>query len=288
MPSRSPQQSPTVIRLKWTAFIVCFVLAIVAALLGLRSPMLHEYEYEEDLYVGLDGRATVYVSASLPALVALHGFDLPTDPAARIDRAKLRELFAAPGVTVGSLSAWRRFGRRFVTVRLDADDVRRLPAARMFANDSYEFGRAGSGFRLAERVGPWVTKPIPDVGWDGSELVGFRWHIPSRIDAHNTREENFLRGNILVWEQPLAARLAGEPVEMKVRMQGRTILYGALWLFATSAATAVVVFGLLLWWVATRGRRGRGRGAPTRKAGESRVGREAEAEAGSRGVPGEG
>ncbi len=250
---RPPSRVAT--RLKWTAFGVCVVLAIVAALIGLRSPMLHEYEYQEDLYVGLDGSATVYVSASLPALVALHGFDLPTSASAPFDRAKIRDLFAGPGVTVGAMSTWRRHGRRFVSVRLDVRGIRNLAASRPFANDTFEFGRAGTGFRLAEHVGAWSIRPIPNVGWNGGELVGFRWHIPSKIDDHNTREENFLRGNILVWEQPLSDRLAGTPLEMKVRMQSRTILYGALWLFATSAASALVVVGLIVWWVVSRGRR---------------------------------
>jgi hypothetical protein len=255
MPPRPPRsQSRFVTRLRWTAFGFCAVLATLGALLGLRSPMLHQYEYQEDVYVGLDASATVYVSASLPALVALHGFDLPTSPSALVDRTSVRRQFAGPGVTVGSMSLWRRHGRRFVTVRLDVRDIRRLPASRAFANDTFEFGRAGAGFRLAERLGPWPTRPIPEIGWDGSEMVGFRWHIPSRIEVHNTRAEDFLRGNILVWEQPLAARLAGTPLEMKVRMEGRTILYSALWLFATSVASAVVVVGLVVWWIMTRGR----------------------------------
>ena len=50
-----------------TALVVCVLLAIIATLLGLRSPMVHQYEYQEDVYVSLDGTASVYVSASLPA-----------------------------------------------------------------------------------------------------------------------------------------------------------------------------------------------------------------------------
>ena len=34
------------------------------------------YEYEEELYLGLDGSATLNVNASVPALVALRGVDL--------------------------------------------------------------------------------------------------------------------------------------------------------------------------------------------------------------------
>ena len=63
-PSRRARQ------LKIIALVVCILLAILGALLGLRSPMLHQYEYQEDLYVSLDGSASVYVSGSLPVLAA--------------------------------------------------------------------------------------------------------------------------------------------------------------------------------------------------------------------------
>jgi hypothetical protein len=240
-------------RLKWTAVGVCVVLATIGALLGLRSPMLHQYEYQEDVYLSLDGSASVYVSASAPALIALHGMDLSTDPGSRIDRAKIRQMFGGPGVTVSAISTWRRWGRRFITVRLDTRDVRRLPAAAPFSRNAFEFGRFRSGYRLVERLGPSASRPVGSVGWDGRELVGFRWHIPSRIERHNTREENFLRGNILVWEQPLTRRLAGAPLQMEVEMQPQSILYSTLWLFGVSAVSALVVVALVVWWVVKKG-----------------------------------
>jgi len=241
-------------RLKWTGVCVCVVLAIVAILLGLRSPMLHQYEYQEDVHLSLDGSASVYISGSLPALVALHGMDLPTDPGSRIDRARIRQMFGGPGVTVSAVSAWRRWGRRFVTVRLDTRDVRRLPGAAPFSRGAFEFGRFGSLYRLVERLGPAVNRPVGSVGWDGRELVGFRWHIPSRIERHNTLQENFLRGNILVWEQLLTKRLASTPLRMEVEMQPQSILYSALSLFAVSAISAIVVIALVVWWFVRKGR----------------------------------
>lgn len=243
-------------RLKWTAFLVCVALAIIGALLGLRSPMLHQYEYQEDVYVSLDGSASVYIGASLPALAALYGLDIPTDPGALLDRRKLREALGGPGVTVSSINSWRRYGRRFVTVRLDTNDIRRLPAAKPFAASTFEFGRSKNGYSLIEELGPARNKPIPSVGWDRKELVGFRWHIPSRVIKHNTFRQNVLRGNILVWEQSLADRLSGVPLEMQVDMQGQSILYGALWLFAASALSAVLVVALIVWWVVARGKKG--------------------------------
>lgn len=249
-----PVRSRRVTRLKWTAFAVCVVLAIIGALLGLRGPMLHVYEYQEDVYLSLDGSASVYVSASIPALVALCGVDLSTDPKAPVDRAKLRAAFTGPGVSLSSISTWRRSGRRFVTLRVDATHVSKLSFVGPLARNVFEFSRVKAGYRVREHVGPSANWPVTGVGWDGSELVGYRWHLPAKIESHNTLDENFLRGNILVWEQPLAARLSGVPLDMQAEMQAESILYGTLWLFATSAAAALVLVALVLWWIVRKGK----------------------------------
>ena len=55
---------------------VCVVLccsAIAAACSG--RVLKPQYEYEEELYLDLDGSATLNLNASVPALVALHGVD---------------------------------------------------------------------------------------------------------------------------------------------------------------------------------------------------------------------
>jgi hypothetical protein len=249
-----PVRSRRVTRLKWTAFAICVVLAAIGALMGLRSPMLHVYEYQEDVYLSLDGSASVYISASLPALVALYGLDLSTDPKAPVDRATLRSSFAGHGVSVSSIATWRRDGRRFVTIRVDAATVRRLSTAGPFSCNTYEFTRVKNGYEFRDQLGPSVNQFVGPVGWDGRELVGFRWHLPSKIEYYNTPPENFLRGNILVWEQTLFDRLAGTPLDMTVVMQRESILYGTLWLFAMSAGAALTVVALVLWWIVRKGK----------------------------------
>jgi hypothetical protein len=91
------------------------------------------------------------------------------------------------------------------------------------------------------------------VGWTGNERVAFRMHLPSRIPFHNS-PTGVGRGNILEWEQPLSARLAGEPIDMRVQMEPQSILYSTLLLFAGTIVAAAVTFGVVIWWVARRGR----------------------------------
>jgi hypothetical protein len=230
-----------------------------------------QYEYEEELFVRLDGSASVTVNASVPALVALRGLELPLDPDAPIDRARVRALYESPVAQVTHVSrGWRRAGRPFVQVQLDVPDIRRLPEAGPFAWSSYRLdlvqGEEGPLYHYRQRVGApaFVPGTLQNVGWTGKELVAFRLHLPSRIRYHNARDvdtnepRDYERGNILRWEQYLADRLDGVPVEIEVRMDSQSILYTTLWLFGTAFAAAVALLAFLVWLMFRKGASQRG------------------------------
>ena len=222
-----------------------------------------QYEYEEDMTIALDGSVTIVVNASLPALVALRGLDLPVDPNARPDRDRIRQMYSTPVTSVTRVSRpWSRKGRRFVQIRVQVDDVRRLHEAPPFAWSKYSMTEEGGHHVFTEVVGPSAMKPgtLKNYGWDGSEIVAFRLHVPSKILFHNSRslETNEPlqpeRGNILAWEQHLADRLEGKPVQIKVEMESRSILYRTLWIFVGAFTAAVLLLALLVWWFVWRGR----------------------------------
>jgi len=227
------------------------------SVVGCGGPLIRQYEYEEDIHLSLDGSAVVYVNASVPALVALRGLDLDPRPGARLDRVRVREIFSSQVGRVSQVSASRRAGRRFVHVRIDVPDIRQLGKAGPFAWSTYRLARADGVWTYEQKVGPSDGRQVGQVGWTGREVVAFRLHIPSRIEFHNTRAENFLRGNILVWEQPLAERLAGRPLDIQVRMQTRSILRHTLLLFAGSGLAAIAALATLVWWVVRKGSRER-------------------------------
>jgi len=244
-----------------TARIVRACAALVLAALlsacggaGLLTP---QYEYEEDLYPTLDGGVTLYVNASLASLAALRGLDLPTDPQARVDRPAIRKLYQAPGVEVGTPTLSRRDGRRFVHLRLEAHSLAALTAVAPLSWSRYEFTQAGGEFHFRHQLGPPAGRSVADAGWTGQALVAFRVHPPSRILFHNSKAP-IARGNILVWTQPLQARLAGEPLDLQVRMEASSILARTLLLFGSTILAAVVAFGIVVWWVARKGGPARG------------------------------
>jgi hypothetical protein len=221
-----------------------------------------QYEYEEDLYLSIDGSATLVVNASIPALVALRGLPLDASGTATPDLATIRAAYESPVSRVTRVSPpWRRGGRRFVQVRIAVTDVRKLSEVAPLSWSRYQFAQLGGRHVFEQHVGASALRPgtLQNVGWKGTELVGFRLHLPSRIMWHNSRDlENneprgVSRGNILAWEQHLPDRLDGAPLHIKVEMDSQSILYRTLWLFAGAFAAALAVLAFLIWFTMRKG-----------------------------------
>jgi hypothetical protein len=210
------------------------------------------YEYDEEIYLGLDGSATVYVNASVPALVALRGAPLDVDPRARLDRNDVVQFFTSPVTEVQSVTTSRRDNRRYVHVRLTVRDIRRLSEATPFAWSRYSLNDVDRLVRFTQDVGPPATRDVGNVGWNGSEMVAFRYHLPSRIPFHNAASRAIERGNIIRWEQPLASRIKGEPVAIRIDMETESILVQTLFLFALTAFAALSTLAIAVWLVRRR------------------------------------
>ena len=240
------------VRMFQLAFIASLATCVVTS--AACSGLTQKYEYEEEIYLRLDGSATVNVNASVASLVALRGVDLPLDPKARLDRDRVRALFSMPGAQPPRLTLSRRDRRRFVHISLDVPDVRQLQRQRMFAWSTYRFDRESDRFVYRQRVGAPASQSSSRTGWTGREMVVFKMHIPSEIPYHNAPSRQTERGNILRWEQPLAARLKGEPLDVEVRMGPESILYSTLLLFGFTVVAAAMTFGIVIWWVVRRGR----------------------------------
>jgi hypothetical protein len=262
MVSTVPAQRRGVSRAKWG--VAAIALGIVAAALWFGEGNLfgRQYEYEEDLTISLDGSATLTINASIAALVALRGLDL--DPAAEsVDRDRVRAAYQSPVATVVSVPRpWQRSGRHFVQINLEVPDIERLHELPPLAWSRYELDAGGNGeHTFRQVVGASALRPgtLTNVGWDGSEIVAFRLHLPSRILEHNSRDlekdepAGIRRGNILAWEQHLSDRLDGRPVEILVRMESQSILYRTLWLFAGAFTAALLTIAGLIWWTIRRG-----------------------------------
>ncbi len=232
------------------------MLAMATIVAGCRGTVLgRQFEYEEEIFLGLDGSVTVVVNASIAAMATLRGAQLDANPDARVDRNAVRAFYECPGVEVVRVSRpWQRDGRRFVQVRIDAADVRDLSRCPAFSWATYALERATGTMRFTQRIGaPASSTPAP--GWHGGEFVAVRIHLPSRISFHNAPSREVERGNILTWEQPLRNRLAGEALDIDVRMDERSILRRTLSVFGMAVAAALVLLVAAVWWVKRKGHR---------------------------------
>jgi hypothetical protein len=157
--------------------------------------------------------------------------------------------------------SWRRAGRRFVQVRVKTANITKLSEAGPFSWSRYRLAAANGRHVFEQTVGPSALRrgTLQSVGWKGSEIVGFRLHLPSRIIWHNARDLetnealSAARGNILAWEQQLADRLDGTPVNIRIEMDSQSILYRTLWLFGGAFAAALAVLALLIWFTMRKG-----------------------------------
>jgi hypothetical protein len=224
---------------------------------GVSGLLFRQYEYEEEMYLSVDGTATVYVNSSVPALNALRGTAFNPGLDREGDLEAVRAYFTSPATRVRPVRTSRRNGRRFVHLRIDVDHVERLREAAPFAWSSYRLTHQGELLMYAQAVGEPAPRHEPQLPqkepWRGDEIVAFRIHAPSRVEYHNAGEANHRRGNILVWEQSLADRLRGLPLLIDARMQRESILYRTLLLFGGTLAAAGALFAGTIWWVRRRG-----------------------------------
>lgn len=246
-------------------FAVALIALVAAGAAGCNRGWFGKvYEYEEDVYLSLDGSAELIVNASIPSLVHLRGLDLPLDQATPLDRDTVRSAYASPVAEVTRVSRpWRRQGRRFIQIRLRVNDIRRLSEDAPFSWSAYELAEKDGLIVYRQTIGKSAMRPasLTKVGWTGGELAAFKLHLPSKIVWHNARDletnepTDIARGNILTWEQALTDRLDGRPLSIEVRLDRQSILHRTLWLFAGAFLAAVLLICALLWLTIRKGRK---------------------------------
>jgi hypothetical protein len=243
-------------------WIAALSLAALTLAIGCGRLFGREYEYEEQLYLAVDGSATLTVDASVPALIALRGFALDSSPRALLDPARVRQLYESPACHVTRVPRpWYRHGRRFVQIQMQIDDVRQLGSCAPLNWSTYSFQRRDGQIWFAQRMGPAANGNPGAANWSGDELMAVKLHLPSKILFHNARRLSDHtpiepeRGNIVTWEQKLTDRRAGAPIDIQVQMEEQSILYRTLWMFVGSFAAAVVVLVLLIAWTIRKGKR---------------------------------
>ena len=219
------------------------------------NPLSRRYEYEEEIYVNLDGSATVYVNAAVPALVALRGVDLPLDASARLDRNDVRAIFETAGQRAcANVSTSRRDGP---TLRPRARRGPRHPPPERGGDHSpgplralrrQRRGRVHAAVGACGRAGRRATSAGP-----ASELVAFRLHLPSRV----TFPQFPLEASPAWQHHRLGAAARGAPrghaaSTSTSQMDSDSILASTLLLFGAMIVLVVIAFSVFIWFIGGR------------------------------------
>lgn len=231
--------------------LVLLAVCLLSACSGPRN-FFREYEYEEEMYLSLDGTATLYVNSSVAALNALRGTSLDANPETLPEKRDIEAYYSSPNVEVTRITFSRRNNRRYIHVRMDVKNVEKLGESAPFAWSTYSFKRDGDLYYFKQEVGKAAGKDVGDI-WKGDEIIAFRMHLPSKIAYHNAGAGNLLRGNILVWEQEYAARFVSSPLTIDARMETQSILYRTIALFGATFVVVAILFVGIIWWVVRRG-----------------------------------
>jgi hypothetical protein len=207
------------------------------------------YEFDQELWLQVDGSGTVHVTGRPELWAAFKGTG---DPAA-LTTDSLRALFERSGLQVREVTRTRRDGRPYLFVSAEFDDVNRLGGSPAFPDLQIGLRRERERLVLEGRW-PLAGAPEPPPARP-EELVAIRFHVPSRIHSHRNASQGVERGNIVSWRQGLAPALAGEPLEFGVEMEETSILRDTLLLFLGAGALGLGLVGGALWLLWRRGRR---------------------------------
>ncbi len=227
------------------------ILALV--LLSTASNACVVYEYEHEFWLRVDGSGTVNVTGRPGLWSAFKGLEAGAGTDAQ--KASARALFEQSGLYVRRVAVARRDGRTYLFVSADFEDLNRLSGTPAFPDLrlSLSRGPARLGLHGAWRK-PETTAGLPAADHEG--LMAVRFHLPSKVYAHNNAFAGVERGNILSWRQTVSAA-ATNAVEFGAEMDARSFRGSTVTLFAAAIALAVGILGLALWLTLRRGRRDR-------------------------------
>jgi hypothetical protein len=225
-----------------------FPRAVLAIAWTLASLACTSYEYEEEIFLGVDGSGSLRVSGSTAILDALH-----VDPATI---SSMTSRFRGPGLVLDSVRATEREGRRFIHVQGRFTAWNELCTNPAFADRECELQVSDDELALHLTL-PAPSREAPeDVPPDAR--LALRFHFPSSVRFHNS-ERDIERGNIIGWERTVSEHF-GSPdlvpdLVVEARFEKRSVLASTLMVLGTATGIVIASVGLALWLMVRKGRR---------------------------------
>jgi len=212
------------------------------------------YEYEHEFWLQVGGAGTVHITGRPELWTSFKNLRPAGEPGGLADREAVRALLARSGLNVRRVTLTRRAGRAYLFVSADFEDLNALAGSEAFPDLDVSLVRVGDRLRLS---GVWRRPPVaPDVpGLAADGLMAVRFHLPSKVYAHDHAFAGVERGNIVAWRQTVAQGLDGRDLRFGALMDRSSILGATVVLFVAAILLALSLLALGLYLVFRKGRR---------------------------------
>lgn len=208
------------------------------------------YEYEEEIFLEVDGSGRIRVSGSSEILTALHELDRT---GASSTAAAMSSRFDAPGLEIESVRETERDGRRFVHVQGTFAAWNGLCRHPAFAErDCRLESTDDEALQLLFGL-PASPTSLPD-GVDDDAPLALRFHFPSTVSYHNS-PGGIERGNIIEWERTAAEHFGGADLVVEATFERRSVLATTVVVLGMAIAAVVLSVALALFLMVRKGRR---------------------------------
>lgn len=204
------------------------------------------YEYEEEIFLEVDGSGRLRVSGSREILSALHVAEGGSVGA-------MRARFEGPGLTIDSVRETERQGRRFVHVQGRFSSWNELCAHPAYRDRECLLQQNPDGELDLHLNLPSPARSVPE-GVPPDAVVAVRLHFPSKVSFHNSTG-GIERGNIISWERRVDDHFDSTPLVVDARFERRSVLATTVAVLGTAIAAVLLSVASILLWMVRKGRR---------------------------------
>lgn len=216
----------------------------VALVLLLSLTACTAYEYEEEIFLEMDGSGRFRISGSCEALGALL-------PLGEVSTDRVRSYFDEPHIELESVRKTERDGRNFIHVGGRFSDWNRLCDHPAFSGRDCSLSEGPEFLELESTIPRPKNTSYPS---DAEASIAFRFHFPSTVRFHNSRY-GIERGNIVRWQRTMNEHLRGDPLRIRVRFEKRSVLETTVLVLLTAAGLVAVAVTSVIVLMVRKGRR---------------------------------
>lgn len=219
-------------------------LRAVLAIFALGASGCTAYEYEEEVFLEVDGSGRMRMSGSKEILETVHQLD-------RADVSAMRSSFEGAGIEITSVRETERDRRRFIHVEARFEDWNRLCLCPAFHRRRCRLEIGDQELALESSL-PRPGRSVPGILPDA--ILALRFHLPGTVRHHNI-PRRIERGNILSWEISAGDYFRGQPLVAEARFDRRTILMRTIWMLLAAVGLVLITLALSVHLMVRRGRR---------------------------------